>query len=360
MEGRERRISIEFYQWLMFPAILFFMVSILAGTRWRGLPAAVLITGAFLCLDRAEASDASKAKEALAAKNYAQARDAYHKLADTTGSRETQARYRLGEATAAYRAEDFRAARTAYSQSLLSTDSQVQANGHVGIGNSLFQLGWKGLSGEFYPTDPVSVPDLDRFDTIVKEALAKLRESDSPDEGDANGFVKMEALVTNWADAVRHYDSALSRFPSDKVADKNRKMTLTYLKRLQELMKEEKEETEQSMPQPQPGEGKPQEGDGEGEGEPKEGEGDQKGPKKTGDKGEGDKDPKDSSGGEGDKDKDGKKGKEEDDKEGDKDGENPNESPGERAHRILKENADLEKGPLTPGRREFRDAENDW
>ncbi len=360
MEGRERRISIEFYQWLMLPAIVFFMASIVAGTRWRSIHAAVLVAGAFLIPDQADASDASKAKEALAAKNYQEARDAYQKLAADAQSRETQARYRLGEATAAYRAEDFRAARTAYSQALLSTDSAVQASGHLGIGNSLFQLGWKGLYGESYPTDPASVPDLDRFDTIVKEALAKLRESDAPEEGDTSGFVKMESLVTNWADAVRHYDSALSKSPDDELAGKNREMLLTYLKRLQELLNEEKEETEQSMPQPQSGKGKPKEGEGEGEGEPEEGEGEQEGSKKPGEKGEGDEESKDGSGGEDDQEKDGKKGKNKDKNPGDKDGDNPNESPQERAHRILKENSDLEKGPLTPGRREFRDAEKDW
>lgn len=360
MEGRERRISIEFYQWLMLPAIGFFMASIVAGTRWRSIHAAVLVAGVFFIPDQADASDASKAKEALAAKNYDEARDAYNKLAADTRSSETQARYRLGEATAAYRAEDFRAARSAYSQALLSTDPAVQASGHLGIGNSLFQLGWKGLSGESYPSDPALVPDLNRFDTIVKEALAKLRESESPEEGDASGFVKMESLVTNWADAVRHYDSALSKSPGDELAGKNREMSHTYLKRLQELLDEEKQETEESMPQPQPGKGKSKEG--EGEGEPQEGEGEQEGSENPGDKGEGDEESKDGSGEEGDQEKDGKNGKDKDkDKApGDKDGDNPNESPQERAHRILKENSDLEKGPLTPGRREFRDAEKDW
>ena len=56
----------------------------------------------------------------------------------------------------------------------------------------------------------------------------------------------------------------------------------------------------------------------------------------------------------------GKKDKNKDEgKKGDK-GENPNESPEERAKRILKENADLEKGPLTRGRREFMNPEKDW
>ncbi|MES2920667.1 MAG: VWA domain-containing protein [Verrucomicrobiota bacterium] len=365
MEGRERKISIEFYQWLMFPAILFLIVSIISGTRWKGIQTAILIAGGFLTISNAMAGDAANAKDALAGKRYEEARDSYRKLAGDARLRETKARYRLGEATAAYRAGEFREARTAFSQSLLSRDSQVQASGHLGMGNSLFQLGWKGLSGEAYPTDPASAPDLDRFDTIVKEALAKMRESEAPEEGDTSGYVQMESLITNWADAVRHYDSTLTLFPSDKVPAKNRTMTLTYLRRLEELLDQEKQDTEQSMPQPQPGEGPPQKGEGEpkeGEGEPKEGEG--KGDKKPGDQGDGEKDPekKDGAGDEGDKDKDGKKGKDKDKdkKEGDKGGENPNESPQDRAHRILKENADLEKGPLSPGRREYRGPQKDW
>ncbi len=358
MEGRERRISIEFYQWLMFPAILFLMASIIAGTRWKGLRTAIVVAGGFLTLSDARAGEASAAKEALAAERYEEARESYQKLAGEARFPETRARYRLGEATAAYRAGEFREARTAFSQSLLSGDSEVQASSHLGMGNSLFQLGWKGLAGEAYPTDPAAVPDLDRFDTIVKEALAKLRESDAPEESDASGFVQMEALITNWADSVRHYDSTLALFPADKVARRNRTMTLTYLRRLEELLEEEEQETQESMPQPQPGEGPPQEG--EGEGEPQEGDGE--GDEKPGEQGEGDKDPKDGSGDEGEKDKDGKKGKDKDKdkKDGDKEGENPNESPTERAHRILKENADLEKGPLSPGSREHRGPEKDW
>jgi tetratricopeptide (TPR) repeat protein len=358
MEGRERRISIEFYQWLMFPAILFLIVSITSGTRWKRIQAVTLTTAGFFLIGDARASDASNAKEALTGQKYEEARDAYHKLAEKTKSTETQARYRLGEATAAYRAEDFRNARTAYSQSLLSSDPQVQASGHLGMGNSLFQLGWKGLSGESYPTDPESVPDLDRFDTIVKEALAKLSEADTPEEGDASDYAKIESLITNWADAVRHYDSAAMRSPSDQTSNKNRNLTITYLKRLEELLDQEKQDAEQAMAEA--GQGPPQEGEGDGEGEPKEGEKGEKSPKKPGEKGEGDEKPKDGSGDEGDKDKDGKKGKDKDKKDGDKNGENPNESPQDRAKRILKENADLEKGPLSPGRREFRDADKDW
>ncbi|MEO5913383.1 MAG: VWA domain-containing protein [Luteolibacter sp.] len=355
MDGRERRVSIEFYQWLMLPSILFLIGSIVAGTRWKGIrTAATAIAALMLTAPGAKAGEASGAKEALAGKNYKAAREAYHNLAESTKARETKARYRLGEATAAYRAKDFREARTAYSGSLLSEDPMVDASGHLGMGNSLFQLGWIGLAGESYPQDPASVPDLDKFDDLVKKTLAKMREAEEPEEGDTPGFGPIESLITNWADAVRHFDSALALPPSDQVARRNRDLTMIYLKRLKELLKEEEQQTQQSMPQAQPGDGPPQEGDGKGD--PKDGKGGEKGPK-DGKGGDGDKD-KGGDKGDKDKDKDGKKDKKDGDK-GDK-GNNPNESPEERAKRILKENADLEKGPLTRGRREFQNPEKDW
>lgn len=356
MDGRERRVSIEFYQWLMLPAILFLIVAIVAGTRWKGIAATATVAAFFLLLSPdADASEASRAKDALRAKDYPTAREAYRGLAEKSRFRETAARYRLGEATALYQSQDFREARTAYSEALLSGDNEVDSSGHLGMGNSLFQLGWIGLAGDPYPQDPDAVPDLNSFDKIVKEALAKLREADEPDTGETPGFGPIEMLVTNWTDAVRHFDSALSLNSGDRVARKNRELTMIYLKRLQELLKEEEKQTKQSMPQPQPGEGPPQKGDGDGE--PKDGKGG-----KDGDDGEGGPDgqKKDGGGGDKDKDKNGKKDEKDGDEKGDKSGENPNESPQDRARRLLKENADLERGPLTRGRREFQNPEKDW
>ena len=358
MEGRERRVSIEFYQWLVLPAVIFLIASIVAGTRWRGVTTAVTAAMALLLsAPESRASEASKAKEWLREKDYPAARKAYRDLAGKSRFAADQARYRLGEATAAYQSGEFREARTAYSQALLSADPLVEAGAHLGMGNSLFQLGWSGLAGDTYPSKPDELPDLNAFDEIVKKALAKLREADEPEEGDTPGFGPIETVITNWTDAIRHFNSSVSLIPSDHVARKNRDLTMIYLKRLAELLKEEEEQTQQSMPPPQPGEGQPQEGDGEGDGEPKDGEGGEEGPKGKG--GEGDEKDKDGKGDK-EKDKDGK-GKDDEgkDKGGDK-GENPNESPQERARRILKENADLERGPLTRGRREFINPEKDW
>jgi Ca-activated chloride channel family protein len=361
MDSRERKISVEFYQWFMFPALVFLMTSIIVGTRWRGIQgtALLMLAGCLLTAPDASASEASKAKAALHEERHEEAREAYQQLAEGSKRRETRARYRLGEATAAYRALDFRAARTAFSQTLLTRDPRVKASGHLGMGNSLFQLGWAGLSGDSYPADAESLPDLDRFDTIVKEALAKLRESDAPEEGDTAGVSRVESAVTNWSDAVRHYESTLVLDPDETAAARNRQLTLTYLVRLAELLEQEKQEAEDSMPQPQPGEGEPQQGEGDGEGEAQDGDSGEEGPdseqgknREEPDEGEGEEENGES--------ENQNKGEDVEESEAEDPNADPNESPEDRAHRILKENADLEKGPLSPGRREFRSAEKDW
>ncbi|NJM37522.1 MAG: VWA domain-containing protein [Akkermansiaceae bacterium] len=357
MQGRERKISVEFYQWLVLPAILLLMVSIVTGTRWKPIQALALITGFFLTIDHSEANDITEAKNALVGKRYEEAQKNYHDLAEKSRPGEIRSRYRLGEASAAYKAQDFRAARMAFSESLLSQDSKVLANGHLGLGNSLFQLGWKGLNNESYPTDPAEIPDINRFDTIVKEAIAKLREQ--KDNGDsANPF---EPLITNWSDSVRHYQSALALDPNDKVALKNRDLSMTYLNRLRELLKEEEEEMKNAMGMAQPGEGPPQEGEGDGKGKGKgKNKKDGKGDQEEGDEGEngpekGEGDGED----EEENDQNGNNGppKKDENQKGKNSGDNPNESPQERANRILTENADQEKGPVTPGQRRYRDAE---
>jgi Ca-activated chloride channel family protein len=369
MEGRERKIQIEFYQWLLLPAILFLFGSIFAGTRWRGVSTSILAAGIFLSPPGAHADSIANAREALQQKRYPEAREAYRKLAEQSKIPDRRARFHLAQADATYHEGDFKSARSAYSLALLSADPAVRANSSVGMGNTLFQLGWLGLTDSPYPDNSKQPPTLDQFDALVKARLAKLKESADPDTDEAKGYVRIETLITNWTDAVRHFDSALTSEPSNQQASTNKQTTMVYLKRLAELLEEDKQQTEQSIPQPQPGDGEPQAGQGE-EDPKKPGEEGEKnedgpdGPKPPGDQGQ-DKDkepPKDGSGDE-DKDKENpreKPGEKDDGKQPDKAPQDPNESPEDRARRILKENADLEKGPLTPGRREFRRPEKDW
>lgn len=365
MAGRERRISVEFYQWLVLPAILFLMISVVTGTRWRGVRvgAAATAAGALLLASPAARADAvSSAKQALEKGEFEQARDAYRQLADDSRLPERAARFRIGEGTASYRSGDFLSARSAFSYALLAKDPAINSNAHLGLGNTLFQLGWQSLTGESYPIDPDEVPDLEKFDEIVKERLDLLLESEVPESGETDGFVRLRSLLVNWADAVRHYESALEADPASESSRRNRDTTLTYLRRLDELLEKEEQETQQQMPQP---------GEGEGEGQPQQGEPGEDPGEGESEQGEGGE-PGDDEGEGGDQEQDegeGPDGEEppEDDGDGEDPGDegegteaDPDETPEDRARRILGENADLERGPLNPGRPMQRDPEKDW
>ena len=367
LQGRQRRVAVEFYQWLLLPAIFMLIASIVSGTRWRGVKPAAIAAGLALMPGTVRADAAGDARRALDQKRYPEAGEAYRKLAESTRLPERKARFHLGEATAAYRGEDFKRARSAYSSAMLSNDPDVRASGHLGMGNTLFQLGWRLLTEETYPSDPEKLPDMEFFDTKVGELLDKLVEATGED-ADTGGYQRLESIITNWSDAVRHFDSGLAHHPEDRNSRNNRDMTIAYLKRLEELLEDEKQAAEESMPQPQPqqGEGQPQPGEGEGEqeNEPREGEG-QKGdqPQQENNQGQGDEKENQDGSGEDDKepnDRKGQNGKKEQEEEESKKPQDPDETPEERARRILKENADLEKGPLAPGRHEYRTPEKDW
>ncbi|MFZ9936796.1 MAG: vWA domain-containing protein [Luteolibacter sp.] len=355
IEGRERAIAVEFYQWLLLPAILFMIASTIAATRWRAVQTAAIAAAAFLTsTGGARADRVSDARDALKSGNHAAAREAYRDLAETTPFDARRARFRLGEATAALRAGDFRAARDAFSGALLSGNPEVRGNSHLGMGRSLFQLGWLVLDGTPYPESTEDIPTMEDFDEMVRAKLDAIRQSEDSTEE----MRRMKSLVTNWTDALRHFESAGS-LPA---ARHNRDVTMTYLKRLMELIEEDRQQTEDSLPQepPQSGqgeqpEGEPQEGeggepreqDGSGEDQPRESEGGREGgePREGGEQARESEQPRD---GEGEGDEQGKQPVD------------PNESPEERARRILGENADLEKGPPVPGRHEFSPPEKDW
>lgn len=347
-ESRERRIVIEFFQWVLLPGILFLMISIVSGTRWRALKAAALVMGAFILIPEARANQATDAKEALEAKRFKEARESYRKLAEESSFKSEAARYRIGEGLAAYRGGEYREARGAYSGALLSDDPKISGAGHLGMGNTLFQLGWQGLADQSYPVDPAEVPDLPRFETLVKERLARMKQADEESAGRSEEFRRMDSLMVNWADAVRHYDSSLRLDPSSSAAKQNKETTLIYLRKLRELLEEEKQQADQAMPQQGQGQGEPPQEGQAGEGEENEnGSGDNH---QHGGGGEGEEQDKDGSGGD----------KEEDDKKGKNGSADPNESPEERARRLLSDNADLEKGPITQGRAVQRAPKKDW
>jgi hypothetical protein len=154
--------------------------------------------------------------------------------------------------------------------------------------------------------------------------------------------------MMNWADAVRHYDSSTALDPTNGGARQNRETTMIYLRKLRELLEQEKKDADKSMPQQGQGQGQPQPGQGQGNGEGEDGEG-----------GKGDQEKPGGEGGE-EKDRDGDGGDKKKDDSKSKGPGDPNETPEDRARRLLSDNADLEKGPLTPGRIEQRRPKKDW
>jgi len=310
----------------------------------------------------------AEARRLLDRGDYQAARERYQELAESANSAARRAALHLGEGLAAYRGGDFRGARTGYSGALLGPDPKVRRNGHLGLANSLFQLGWIGLAESAYPADPAQAPDLDQFDAIARERIARMLDSPEPEVGETDGFARIRDTIINWSDAARHYQSALDLDPGDPSALANRRTTMVFLERLHDLLQEEREETEQSIPEPSPGdgEGEPQlePGEGGGEGNPDEesdGDENEEPENQSGDQpgeneedGDGDEEPED---GDGEQNEGQPNQSDESDESDDID---PNESPEDRARRILSENADVETGPLNPGRRDFMLPEKDW
>jgi Ca-activated chloride channel family protein len=390
--GRERSVPVEYYQWFVLPGILMLIASVVAGTRWRGLgPASAAATTACLMLfpQPLRAGDEQDARQALAEGRHEEAAKLFEQLATGESNVERAARYRLAQANAAYLHGDGDAARHGFSEALRSDDPKVRAAAHHGLGTQLFGGGWQrlskgapypeiakidenkksdafgriadailGLSGQEKDEEETAKDPLAAFDGMVREALSEWMQGEAPEDGDSAGFNRFDGVLSDWIDGVKHFDSALRYDPSLANAGHNRQLTVKHLKRLREILEEVEENAQQLQPQPGEGEGEGQgdqpqpegqgegdeEGEGKGKGEEK-GEGENEGEEES-DKGEGGERPEDKQPGE-----DGKDGEKEP---------KPGESPEEAARRILRENADFEKGALSPGRLEYRQPEKDW
>jgi Ca-activated chloride channel homolog len=365
LQGREKKVVVEFYQWLLGPAVLALLISILAATRWRALAARAAIAAAVAgSVPAAGAATPNTARAALEEGRHDEARSGFEQLALEAKKPEDAARFRLGEASAAYLEKNFLKAREAYSGALLSEDPAVERNAHDGLGTALFHLGWESLNqGEPYPEVPPA--DMTSFDATVIAALHQWMQSEPPESGESESYAAFDSLLVNWVDAIHHFDSSLRLDPADADARQNRMLVVKYLDRLKELLKQETDAAQQSLPQePQK---KPPGKDGD---EPKDGEGQPK-KKDQGKGGDGDKKPPGKGKGEEPKDE-GENGDKKDpknpkDQDGDGDKkspkppkEKPGETPRQRALRILGDNQDIQKGPLSPGRHEFMRPEKDW
>ncbi len=395
IEGRDRVVPVEYYQWFILPGILMLIASVIAGTRWRGLgPASTTAAAAliFLLPQPLRAGPEQDARRALSEGKNEEAADLFGSLAEEAGNPEDAFRFRLAQGNAAFRQGKLEDARHAFSEALRSEDPRVRAAAHHGLGTILFGTGWRHLSnGPAYPEvpeapeapgradpfkriadallgllgkkkdeSPEAEPDqMERFDGMVRQALAEWLQGEVPEQGETEGFIRFGNTLTDWVDAVKHFDSALRYDPALADAKHNRALTVKHLKRLREILEEVEQNAQQIQPMPQPGEGEGEGRQPEGEGGDQEGEG---GGEQEG-KGKG-RDGEEDDGEGGDEKEEGKNGDDpgEEEEPGDKAGRGPKpgETPEEAARRILRENADFEKGILGPGRIEYGNPEKDW
>jgi len=395
--GRETTIVVEYYQWFLLPAILFMLASIVCATRWRGVNprmpgpagAAVAMVATLLLASSpaARASILDDARQAMSDARYDDAVSAYGMLAEKYQDTEEGYRFSLAQGTAAYESGQWPEARRAFSEALRSDDSAVRSAAHHGLGNTLFQIGWQRLSdGPAYPglpekeepseeeeeqpdaidrlsdalldmPDPAEATDGDPmagFELMVKERLAEWMAEETEEGERSRGSERFNNLLTDWSDSAKHHRDAAGV----EAAKHNRELTLTYLDKIREILNQTNDNAQQIQAVPQDGEGEPQSGEGEEEGEPQDGEGEEEGDEGS----HGDSPDDGGEGGEerdsGEEPRDGEPQESEDESE-DKEP-RPGETPEEAARRILNENADMQKGALSPGRIRFRRPDKDW
>ena len=80
-----------------------------------------------------------------------------------------RATLRLAEGSAWYRSQHFDQSSAAYSEALREGNESQRARAHSGMGNSLFELGWRELSEQPYQGSDKQAPDMARFDKLVEK-----------------------------------------------------------------------------------------------------------------------------------------------------------------------------------------------
>lgn len=359
LKGREKVVATELFQWFLVPAVMLMIASHLFSTQWRprrtALAVLLLLSGLGLSAPEVHAAalpTLPEARAALESEDFSAAQQMFEQLAnEEKPMSEKRASLMLGKATADYRLKDYAAARKSYSEALTAEDSAVRSAAHHGMSNTLFQLGWAELAeGESYPDDKIAS---EKFDELLQK---RMEEWMTDDQGSAdqpsNGLRRMQNIMLNWSDAVRHSQSALELRPDQNAVQQNGALARHYLEKLRQKMEQQQQEMQAQM-QGQGEEPGQEPGKSEGEGE---------------EEGDGEGQPKDNKDGKGKQDGDDPKnpnGKTPEPEKADPNNthgkdQRPGESKEDRALRKLKENADLQRGIVAPGRHEYRRPAKDW
>nr|MBA3273694.1 VWA domain-containing protein [Chthoniobacterales bacterium] len=213
IDARTSQKPIERYQWPLGAALLALAASMLirerkapAGARLKSSPqrARAAATAALLvsaCL----ANAASPGLDAYRAERYSEAYEQLQRTLQAHPDSRATDKIQFDAGAAAYKMKDYSKALQSFSQALLSPDQTLQARSHYNLGNTLYQRGETQKSSE--------------------------------------------TKLTDWTNALQHYDQALKIDPDDKQAQENAEYVK---KKIEELKQQQPTPTPTPTPSPSP------------------------------------------------------------------------------------------------------------
>ena len=213
IDARTSRRPIERYHWPLSAALLALVCSLLISERRRirsrtltaerpPSPQRMLATTALILLSMSTAYGSAPGLDAYRDEKFNEAYDQFQKtLKDHPASRATD-KIEFDSGAAAYKMKDYGKAMQAFSQALLSPDTSLQSKSHYNLGNTLYEQG-----------------DAQKSD---------------------------EKKLTDWNNALQHYEQTLKIDPQNKEAKENSEFVK---KKIEEL---KKKRPQQPTPTPSP------------------------------------------------------------------------------------------------------------
>ena len=206
IDARLSRRPIERYEWPLAAAILFLAASVFINDRKRRAQPAVVrpLATVALVLLASNVFGAAPGIDEYRQQKYDEALHQFQTVLSKHPQNPAADKLAFDSGAAAYKLHDYENALQAFSQSLLSRDVQLQSKGHYNLGNTLYQRG----------------------ETQKAE----------------------QKKLSDWTDALKHYEETLKISPQDKEAKDNYEFVK---KKIDELKKKQQEPSPTPPPQQQ-------------------------------------------------------------------------------------------------------------
>ncbi|MEP6698297.1 MAG: VWA domain-containing protein [Verrucomicrobiota bacterium] len=211
IDARTSRRPIERYQWPLGAALLALAASFLLRERKRvrvpqprALRAKRAFATALILFSASACFAAAPGLDAYRKENFSEAYQEFQKTLQEHPQTNASDKIEFDAGAAAYKMKDYGKALNSFSQALLSPDSGLQSRSHYNLGNTLYERG-------------------------------ETQKSD-------------EKKLTDWTNALQHYDQTLKIDPKNKEAKENSE----FVKKKIEELKQKREEQPTPTPTPPP------------------------------------------------------------------------------------------------------------